>query len=160
MKCRIDQSLVPYEVGWNESGMQVPIVCPNYGDDEEETETPLETAADMLTRLIGMIVPADGPIRLDLIGQKFLAIHYLLNRSGTQTLSALASRAGLSKQIFSHHIQKIGDEIGFRAMGQKRNSTRSTYAQAQQKVWAGLTPEQRKARSKGAKKQTRRPTLI
>lgn len=154
MSYQIDQSLIPFNIGWDDSGKQVPIVYPDFGESESEVETPLETAADLLMRLMGLIVPKDGPLRLDLIGQKFLGVYFLLNRNGTETLTSLASRAGVSKQLLDHHTHKMADQIGYHGFGQKRQSTRATYSEVQRKIWAELTPEERRARRKGKQNKT------
>ncbi len=154
MSYRIDQSLVPFSIGWDESGQQVPMVDPDFGESESETGTPIEAAADLLMRLMGLIIPKDGPLRLDLIGQKFLGVYFLLNRNGTETLTSLASRAGVSKQLLDHHTHKMADQIGYHGFGQKRQSTRATYAEVQRQVWSRLTPEERKKRRAGRAAQS------
>ena len=115
----------------------------------EEKDAVIEAAAEMLGRLFGLIIPPEGRIRLDLIGQKFVAMHFLMNRSGTATLTGIAERSGVSKQLLDHHVNALGRKFGFHGVGQKREGTREAYAEAQREIWARLTPEERKARRAG-----------
>lgn len=117
----------------------------------EDRISEFEIAGAILGRLFGLIIPPEGRLRLDLIGQKFLAVHFLLNRNGTATMTGIAERAGVSKQLLDHHLNTLGRKLGFHGVGQKLESTRETYAEAQRAVWAKLTPEERKARRAGKK---------
>lgn len=117
----------------------------------EDRISEFEIAGAILGRLFGLIIPAEGRIRLDLIGQKFVAVHFLLNRNGTATLTGIAERSGVSKQLLDHHLNTLGRKLGFHGVGQKLESTREAYAEAQRAVWARLTPEERKARRAGKK---------
>lgn len=113
-----------------------------------------EIAGAILGRLFGLIIPPKGNIRLDLIGQKFVAMHFLMNRSGTATLTGIAERAGVSKQLLDHHVNALGRKFGFHGVGQKREGAREAYASVQREVWARLSPEERKARRAGKAAQS------
>lgn len=157
---KIDQSLCNADgVAIDEQERHVPFYTPNFNFDEdpEPQETPLELAADLLVKIFADIIPQSGKIRLDLVGQKFLALHYLINRSNTQTLTSMAERAGVSKQLFDHHIQLLGDKFNFHGYGQKRESARAVYAEAARERWAALTPEERRQRRAGKAAQSTPP---
>jgi hypothetical protein len=151
---RIDQTLCNADgVTIDDQDRQVPFYTPNIFFDEapEPEETPLALAADMLAALFAEIIPKSGNIRLDLVGQKFVAMHYLLNRNGTSTLTSIAERSGVSKQLFDHHVQALGDRFGFHGQGQKCESSRTIFSEATKARWAALTPEERIARRAGKK---------
>ena len=148
MAQRIDQSLVDFDVGF-EDGKPVPTCGLGYGIEQDRDETPMDIAADMLAKIFSTIIPPSGPLRLDLIGQKFVAVHFLMNRSGTATLTSMAARAGVSKQLLDHHAVSLAEKLNFRGFGQKKESARPSYAAAARAHWATLTPEQRKARRRG-----------
>jgi hypothetical protein len=156
---RIDLSLSTADgITIDEQDRQVPFYAPNFDFEEPpEQETPLEIAADMLAKLLAEIVPAQGPINLSLIGQKILAVTFLMNRNGTATLTAIAGRAGVSKQLLDHHVNKIGDKLGFHGANQKRAECRAVYAESARERWAALTPEQRRARRRGKAAQQATP---
>ena len=158
MKPRIDLALVNAIGIGIEDGRQVPICGPGYGVEEDaEQESPIDLAADMLAKILASIVPAEGKIDLALVGQKFVALHFLMNRNGTATLTAIASRAGVSKQLLDHHVHKIGDKLGFHGANQKRAECRAVYAESARERWAALTPEQRRARRRGKAAQQATP---
>ena len=150
MKPRIDLALVNAIGIGIEDGRQVPTCGPGYGVEEDtEQESPIDLAADMLAKITAEIIPAEGPIHLELIGAKFVALHFLLNRNGTATMTGIAERAGISKQLLSHHANRLGEKLRFHGQNQKRAECRATYAQAARERWAALTPEQRIARRHG-----------
>ena len=105
-------------------------------------------AGDVLGRLITTIVPLEGRISLQVVALRFVACIFLLNR-GTETLTALASRCGVSKQLLDFHAIHVADTLGFHGFAQKRTEARAAFADAQREAWAKLTPEQRKARRAG-----------
>ena len=117
----------------------------------EDRISEFEIAGAILGRLFGLIIPNEGRIRLDLIGQKFLAVHFLLNRNGTATLTGIAERAGVSKQLLDHHAVTMGGKLGFHGVGQKREGAREAYASVQREIWSKLSPEQRRQRRAGKK---------
>jgi hypothetical protein len=157
MKPRIDLALVNAIGIGIEDGRQVPICGPGYGIEEDTDETPLEIAADMLAKILASIVPVEGKIDLALVGQKIVAVYFLMNRNGGATLTATAGRAGVSKQLLDHHVNKLGRELNFHGQNQKRAECRATYSQAARERWAALTPEQRRARRRGKAAQQATP---
>ena len=64
--------------------------------DQEET---FRAAGDVLARLFAEIVPGTGKINAQIVGLRFIASTFLLNRGG-ETLTSLATRSGCSKQLF------------------------------------------------------------
>lgn len=120
----------------------------------EDRTSEFEIAGAILGRLFGLIIPPEGNIRLDLIGQKFLAVHFLLNRNGTATLTGIAERAGVSKQLLDHHAVTMGGKLGFHGVGQKREGAREAYASVQREIWSKLSPEQRRQRRAGKSAQS------
>jgi len=160
MALKIDQTLCNADgVTIDDQDRQVAFYTPNVYFDEapEPEETPLDLASDMLAALFAEIIPKSGKIRLDLVGQKFVAMSYLLNRNGTATLTSIAERSGVSKQLFDHHVQALGDGFGFHGQGQKCESTRATFSAAAKERWAALTPEERIARRRGKAAQQATP---
>ena len=111
----------------------------------------LAIAADFLSRVFSQIIPESGRIDLDLLGTKILSLYFLLGRGGG--LTALASRSGKSKQLLSHHARLIEDLLVYHGVQQKRVSARESYAAAARNSWAGLTPEERRLRRAGYKKE-------
>jgi hypothetical protein len=111
----------------------------------------LAIAADFLSRVFSQIIPESGPIHLDLLGTKILSLYFLLGRGGG--LTALASRSGKSKQLLSHHARLIEDLLVYHGAQQKRVTSRETYAAAARNSWAALSPEERRLRRAGYKKE-------
>jgi hypothetical protein len=149
---RIDLSLCHHAtgLGFDEDNREIPTCDPDYGlEIDEQADTPFSLAADMLSRLLAEFIPESGPIRLDLLGQKILALHFLLNRNGTATLTSLAGRAGISKQLLDYTTNKIADQFNFHGFGQKTAKSRASYSAAARASWAALTPEQRRSRRRG-----------
>lgn len=114
-------------------------------------------AGDILARLINTIVPAKGRISLQVVALRFIACIFLLNRS-TETLTALAGRCGVSKQLLDFHAIHVADRLGFHGFAQKRSEARAVYAEAQREAWAKLTPEERRQRRAGYKHATQDAT--
>lgn len=108
-------------------------------------------AADRLSRFFSLLLPATTAhkINLHLLGVRALAAHFLMNRNGTSTMTALAERAKMSKQLLDHHVRAVGDALHFHGFGLKKESTRAVYSEAAKARWAALTPEQRRARRHG-----------
>ena len=106
-------------------------------------------AGDILARLINTIVPAKGRISLQVVALRFIACTFLLNRIGNESLTTLAGRCGVSKQLLDFHAITIADRLGFHGFCQKRSEARAAYAAAQRESWSKLTPEERKARRAG-----------
>jgi hypothetical protein len=110
-------------------------------------------AADRLARFFSLLLPVTTAkkINLNLLGTRSLAALFLMNRNGSTTLTELANRAGMSKQLFDFHVRRLGDAMHFHGFGLKKESTRANYSEAARARWAALTPEQRIARRHGAK---------
>ena len=110
-------------------------------------------AADRLARFFALLMPPTTmhKINLHLLGIRSLAGLFLTNRDGSTTLTDLAQRAGVSKQLLAFHARKIADAMNFHGIAQKRESSREVYSQAAKARWAALTPEERIARRHGAR---------
>lgn len=110
-------------------------------------------AADRLARFFALLIPATSlhKINISLLGVRALAAHFLMNRNGTSTMTAMAERAKMSKQLLDHHVRAVGDALHFHGFGLKRESTRAVYSEAAKARWAALTPEERLARRHGQK---------
>jgi hypothetical protein len=149
---RIDQTLCNADGITIENGRQVPFYAPNFDfEHDPEQEKPLDLAADMLAKVTAEIIPAEGPIHLELVGQKFVALHFLLNRNGGATMTGIAERAGISKQLLSHHANRLGEKLRFHGQNQKSIKCRTIFSESTKARWAALTPEQRIARRAGKK---------
>ena len=109
-------------------------------------------AADRLARFFALLLPSTTmhKINLSLLGVRALAGLFLMNRTGS-TLTALAERAGMSKQLLDFHVRRLGDAMHFHGFGLKKESTRAVYSEAAKARWAALTPEERLARRHGVK---------
>lgn len=110
-----------------------------------------ELAADRLARFFSLLLPPTTmhKINLSLLGVRALAGLFLMNRNGTTTLTELAARAKMSKQLLDHHVRRIGDAMSFHGFGLKKESARAAYAEAARQRWSALTPEERRARRRG-----------
>ena len=110
-------------------------------------------AADRLARFFSLLLPSTTghKINTSLLGVRALAGLFLMNRSGSVTLTSLAERAGMSKQLLDFHVRRLGDAMSFHGFGLKRESTRAVYSEAAKARWATLTPEERLARRHGQK---------
>jgi hypothetical protein len=110
-------------------------------------------AGDILARLITTIVPPKGRISLQCVALRFVGTAFLLNRS-TESLTVLAGRCGVSKQLLDFHAIAVADKLKFHGFAQKRSEARAAYAAAQRESWSKLTPEERKARRAGKAAQS------
>lgn len=113
--------------------------------DEEET---FRAAGDIFAKLVSEIVGSSSKISVSVVGMRFLATSFLLNRVG-ESLTSLAKRAKVSKQLLSHHAIHVADRLQFHGFSQKRTEARAVYSIAARERWAALTPEERKARRRG-----------
>ena len=111
-----------------------------------------ESAADGLAKFFSHLLPKPPAVKINLqiLGLRVLGARYLLNRDGV-TLTELAKRAGVSKQLLDHHARKVENELDFHGWGQKSVAARTIYSEACRARWAALTPEERKARRAGNK---------
>ena len=117
-----------------------------------------ESAADRLAKFFAHLLPKAPAIKINLkiLGLRVLGARYLLNRDG-MTLTELAKRAEVSKQLLDHHVRMVETELDFHGWGQKSIASREAYSEATKARWAALTPEERKARRAGNKQS---PTAI
>jgi hypothetical protein len=108
-------------------------------------------AADRLAKFFAHLLPKPPAIKINpqLLGLRVLAASYLLNRNGNVTMTELASRAGVSKQLLDHHVRKIEGELDFHGWAQKCTASRAVYSEATKARWAALSPEERRARRAG-----------
>jgi hypothetical protein len=108
-------------------------------------------AADRLARFFTLLLPPTAlhKINLSLLGVRALAGLFLMNRNGSMTMTALAERAMMSKQLLDHHVRRMGDALHFHGFGLKKESSRAVYAEATRQRWASLTPAERRARRRG-----------
>ncbi|MCX6974054.1 MAG: hypothetical protein NTZ94_07075 [Verrucomicrobia bacterium] len=118
-----------------------------------------EVAADRLAKFFAHLLPKPPAVKINpqLLGLRVLGASYLLNRNGNLTMTELASRAGVSKQLLDHHVRKVEGELDFHGWGQKSIASREAYSEAAKARWALLSPEERKARRAGNKQS---PTPI
>jgi hypothetical protein len=109
-----------------------------------------EVAADRLAKFFAHLLPKAPAVKINIqiLGLRVLGARYLLNRDG-MTLTELAKRAGVSKQLLDHHVRKVETELNFHGWGQKSVAARTIYSEATRARWAALTPEQRRARRAG-----------
>ena len=109
-------------------------------------------AADRLAKFFSHLLPKAPAVKINLqiLGLRVLGARYLLNRDGV-TLTELAKRAGVSKQLLDHHARKVENELNFHGWGQKSVAARTIYSEACRARWAALSPEERKARRAGNK---------
>lgn len=116
----------------------------------EQAESVLECAAEMLGRLFDKLIPR-SKISIPFCGLRLLAARILMNRTGTDTLTEWAARAGCSKQILSWHISQLESVAHLHWLGGKKSETTEVYAAATRARWAALTPEERRQRRAGKK---------
>jgi hypothetical protein len=176
----IDISLVPHGAGRADDGECVPTIGPpdhdgtpldqlrELGLSAAKAEAVLQwiarrhdaevnkLSADRLARFFAHLLPAQTShkINLALLGVRALAAHYLMNRNGSATMTSLAQRANMSKQLLDHHVHRTADAMRFHGFGMKRESTRAIYAENARAQWAALTPEQRRQRRAGKAAQS------
>ncbi len=118
----------------------------------QEHQDNIRQAADFLAKLFVRMVPASGKIKIQVLGTRLLALAWLMNRGG-ESLTSLAARAGISKQLADHHAKTLELELGgFHGVQQKNPNASAAYAAAAAASWAKLTPSERKARRRGKKK--------
>jgi len=116
---------------------------------ERDREEIRHAAGDFVARLIAEIVPPEGKIHLQVVALRFVACTFLLNRIGNESLTALAGRCGVSKQLLDFNAIRVADRLGFHGFSQKRIGARASFSEAQRLAWSRLTPEERKARRAG-----------
>ena len=111
-----------------------------------------EVAADRLAKFFSHLLPKPPAVKINLriLGLRVLGARYLLNRDG-MTLTELAKRAEVSKQLLDHHVRMVETELYFHGWTQKCTASRAVYSEATKARWAALTPEERKARRAGNK---------
>ena len=109
--------------------------------------------ADTLARAFSIAIPKKRPgrqdkIDLSLVGLRFLALYWLLNSSG-ESITELAIRAKVSKQLLDWHANKIGREMNFHGYQQKAKASKAAYSESARQRWAALSPEERRQRRAG-----------
>ena len=111
-----------------------------------------EIAADRLAKFFSHLLPKPPAIKINLkiLGLRVLGARYLLNRDG-MTMTELAKRAEVSKQLLDHHVRQVETEMDFHGWTQKCTASRAVYSEATKARWAALSPEERKARRAGNK---------
>jgi hypothetical protein len=115
-------------------------------DNQASAKT--QEQADTLAKAFAIAVPKKGKIDLSLVGLRFLGLFWLLNSSG-ESVTELAERAKVSKQLLDWHANKLGRALNFHGYQQKAQSTRATYSEGTRQRWAELTPEERRQRRAG-----------
>ena len=174
-----DSTMTAHGTGY-EGGIQVAVVLPEPTDDDDAdwlrdfadlskkqaqdvllwiemrrdqgADEIKEIAADRLAKFFSHLLPKAPAVKINLqiLGLRVLGARYLLNRDGV-TLTELAKRAGVSKQLLDHHARKVETELDFHGWTQKCTASRAIYSEACRARWAALTPEERKARRAGNK---------
>jgi hypothetical protein len=115
---------------------------------EHQSAGKTQEQADTLAKAFAIAVPRKGKIDLTLVGLRFLALYWLLNSSG-ESVTDLAKRAHVSKQLLDWHANKLGRALNFHGWQQKAKATRATYSEGTRQRWAELTPEERRQRRAG-----------
>jgi hypothetical protein len=115
---------------------------------EHQSAGKTQEQADTLAKAFAIAVPRKGKIDLSLVGLRFLGLFWLLNSSG-ESLTDLAKRAQVSKQLLDWHANKLGRELNFHGWQQKAKATRAAYSEGTRQRWAELTPEERRQRRAG-----------
>jgi hypothetical protein len=115
---------------------------------EHQSAGKTQEQADTLAKAFAIAVPRKGKIDLSLVGLRFLGLFWLLNSSG-ESLTDLAKRAQVSKQLLDWHANKLGRELNFHGWQQKASTTRAAYSEGTRQRWAELTPEERRQRRAG-----------
>jgi hypothetical protein len=120
---------------------------------EHQSAGKTQEQADTLARAFAIAIPKKregrkDKIDLTLVGLRFLALYWLLNSSG-ESVTELAERAKVSKQLLDWHANKLGRALNFHGWQQKAQSTRAAYSEGTRQRWAELTPEERRQRRAG-----------
>ena len=112
-----------------------------------------DLAADRVAKFFALLMPTNTKhkISIPILGSRTLATIFLLNRHGMTSLSELAQRAGVSKQLLDFHARRMEDALDFHGLGQKGIHTREVYSQAARERWSALTPQERRARRAGVR---------
>lgn len=118
---------------------------------ENSRRIALEQASDFLADFLENIINPEGPINLSVVAQKTIALRFMLGRR-RESLTDLAKRAQVSKQLVSYHGRTLETALGrFHGVLQKRRGAVESYAAAMRESWQGLTPDERIARRHGKK---------
>ena len=115
---------------------------------KRSTETARRDNADELSRAFSVNIPKDGKINAEHVGLQFVALYWLLNQTG-ESLTSLASRVGVSKQLLDWHAKKQSQRNNFRGVQQKRASASKVYSESARARFAAMTPEQRRQHRAG-----------
>ena len=112
------------------------------------TESKRQDNADELSRAFAVNIPRAGKINAEHVGLQFVALYWLLNQTG-ESLTSLASRVGVSKQLLDWHAKKQSHRNNFRGVQQKRASASRVYSESAKARFAAMTPEQRRQHRAG-----------
>jgi hypothetical protein len=118
---------------------------------EQRHDATTKIESDTLARAFAVAVPKTGKLNTELIGTRFLALYWLLNSSG-ESLTKLAQRAEISKQLLDWHANKLGRALNFHGYQQKAAASRKNYADAAKARWSALSPDERRQRRAGTGK--------
>jgi hypothetical protein len=118
---------------------------------EQRQDATTKIESDTLARAFAVAVPKTGKLNTELIGTRFLALYWLLNSSG-ESLTKLAQRAEISKQLLDWHANKLGRALNFHGYQQKAAASRKNYADAARARWSALSPDERRQRRAGTGK--------
>ena len=111
-------------------------------------ETTRKDNADELSHAFAVNIPRSGKINAEHVGLQFVALYWLLNQTG-ESLTSLASRVGVSKQLLDWHAKKQSRRNNFRGVQQKRASASKVYSESAKARNAAMTPEQRRQHRAG-----------
>ena len=112
------------------------------------TESSRKDNADELSRAFAVNIPRAGKINAEHVGLQFVALYWLLNQTG-ESLTSLASRVGVSKQLLDWHAKKQSQRNNFRGVQQKRASASKVYSDSARARFAAMTPEERRQHRAG-----------
>jgi hypothetical protein len=110
------------------------------GEQQHDSDT-----SDAILRVLTLLMPINNTLNGFLIGCRAVALKWLLRPEG-ESMTAIAGRLGISKQLLSHHIREMEDTTGLHAAPQKAPQTREIYAEAARMRWKDLDAQQRRAR--------------
>jgi AraC-like DNA-binding protein len=110
--------------------------------DEDQHDHDL---ADTILRVLTLLLPKNNTLNGFLIGVRAVALSWLLRPEG-ESMTAIAGRLGISKQLFSHHVREMESTTGLHAAAQKAPQTIAVYAEAARQRWKELDATQRRAR--------------
>ncbi len=114
------------------------------GEQQHDHDT-----ADALLRLLALLIPQAQMLDGFVIGLRACALRWLLRPEG-ETMTALARRLEISKQLLSFHVRSMEKITGVHSAAQKSPHTRASYAESARQRWGMLDANQRRARRNSA----------